>query len=161
MNAPIEISKRKDARGRIVGYMAQIGDLFADGNTPAEAKAHLWPDVVRACTYHDAKWLQIGEARHDIVIMSANGVTWGYRIKWDGDTWGCVCSGYPSQRAAERAARDHLAQQAPTLEEALRICDPETAGEIRRYFAWQECYRDARRNGANDVEAHRIACETV
>lgn len=106
--------------------------------------------------------LVIAGATRAIIIYPQDGGTWCYSFL-DPIPGSCAvayvstcCGNWTDRRAAELAARRHLAQ----IEENISFIDPnddEGRCEHVRYFAWQDRYRKAKAAGMNDQQAHECA----
>ncbi len=89
---------------------------------------------------------------------------WEYTILGPQETVrrGAGCSGLESADNAERALRQHIAQNLlfVTDEHGLEVLTNETDRHNHQlYIAWQDYYKELRAQGYGDVDAHRLACE--
>jgi hypothetical protein len=142
-----------------VGYYAQLGQLRVDAPSVDEALGWLRRRI-------DGLVGDVGQPRAfrlggRMAVVGRDLYGWAYCLIEDGQRHApCWGMGYDSAEEAERRARWHAAQLAPTLEEGLSLlqCEEDRA-ELIRYWAWQDGYRRARAAGAADDEARRAADE--
>ena len=153
-----EVTKVKDARGRITGYRATIGPIDREGKTVAEASA-----ACERATLEALARLDKGASAHQW-----NGHT--FTIAPDSWGWSYVLPGFMPHNAgadrdtAIRSAQFHLAQVTWTHETDdtafLASLREDVASELAGWIRFQRAYkRIAAEGGRTDNEIHRLACE--
>ena len=153
-----EVTKVKDARGRITGYRATIGPIYREGKTVAEASA-----ACERATLEALARLDKGASAHQW-----NGHT--FTIAPDSWGWSYVLPGFMPQNAGDtretalRTAQFHLAQVTWTHDvddaEFLASLPDAVASELAGWIRFQRAYkRIAAEGGHAETEIHRLACE--
>jgi hypothetical protein len=160
----IEVRKLKDVRGRrILGYRAELADLYADADTPQEATAKL-ESIIRAratCDRHEDVSIIFGEyCAH--IWRGFYGID-SRLFHPDGHVSSQSHTGDIEQ--AERAVRLHIAQLAHPAANAGDVIkcvstQIEYAADIREFTSWcefQDRYKVATARGMNANDAHSYA----
>ena len=153
------IGKRKNARGRIVGYSATLGPLTVHESTPEEASRRVEQEALSALEriesgYHFAEW----HGHAYLIIPELYG--WAYWLdvfsRYD---YHCQCGG-KTREEAEQNALHHLAQTVwthddddqelvSTLPEAIRQ-------DLLSWFTWQRGMKRLTAAGHSDQVARDI-----
>ena len=139
--------------------------MTGTGPTKAEAKQDAERRLTAAMTGLYTPQIFRFPAGYIGVIAREPGSGWQYAILGPGDTtkrYGVSCSGIESADNAERALRQHIAQNLlfVTDENGLEVLTNETDRHNHKlYIAWQEYYKELRAQGYSDTDAHRLACE--
>jgi hypothetical protein len=160
-----ETKKLKNARGRITGYRATLGDglIVCDAPTPAEAVA----DCERFCVdalQRLARGTTVRRWRgHVFVVMPTLG-GYAYWLDTFPDTY-TVSRGRETHEEAYGAALHHLAQNLWEHDEddAAFVADlpPRVRTDVEHWIRFQRAYKVERDRGRSDVDAHRLACEAA
>lgn len=182
----IQTGKLKDVRGRrVTGYFARIRDLNVSGSTPAEALGRLSQRVEEICQYRMPRYRTIkgiGTPSWTLIISPCPDQRGCYTfLVWPDGHVSESCTPENDYRKIEVEERLHVAQvwygeQHKICQEYSREQEPcpddckagladcyqiiEGTGKESEFGSWvkfQELYREARRRGFTDVEAHMIA----
>lgn len=155
------VTKKKNVRGRIVGYAASIGPIEASGATPAQA--------VEACE-REALWalerLDRGASvlrwRERMIIAMPCVSGWCYWFDGLSDKY-FNATNASTREDAEDNALHHLAQNLWTsdVDDAAFVkgLPPSVAKEISGWIRFQRGYAKAKARGMSDNDAHRAGCE--
>lgn len=153
-----ESGKTKNARGRITGYWAKIGDLGGCGDTLNEAVKNLEARVSEACTWvSPTVFVYAGH----VAIITRELYGTSYRLVGPDTGDGTVHSsvGCRDMKDAERSARMAIAQRLyPDPRCYGVIKDEEQKRDFASWVRFQESYKSLRAQGMSDAEAHQKAC---
>ena len=158
------VSKVKNMRGRITGYEARIGEVTAEGSTPAEATERCERSVLATLMRLDCGAIVGGWRGHTyFVAPTLHG--WEYWI----DTFTRL--DYSVRREGTREevknnALHHLAQNVWDHDvaddrEFVAGLPGEIAKEILGWISFQRSYLALKAEGKTDEECHRLACRTA
>jgi hypothetical protein len=153
------ITKLKNARGRIVGYRARIGDLQEiDRPTVAEAKTACLAMLAAYLRDHQRGSLTLRLFDRDMMLEPCRYAP-GFTYRLQGSD--CVHGPYETREATEDRAVFHCAQNAWTLETDdaafFAAIPPQTVKELAPWVRWQRAYAAARAAGMSDHEARAVA----
>lgn len=162
-----KVTKRKNARGRIVGYTASLPYVKADGTTPSDAVSACEDAATRALARLD-RGTRVFFWRDCTIVVSPDVEGWRYWI-WGfrEDYFVNVTKGHDGPHAeredAEDAALGHLAQNLWNANvddtEFVKGLPVHVATTLGRWIRFQREYIKAEARGLSGHEAHRAACE--
>ena len=158
------VSKIKNIRGRITGYVAYIGEVRAEGKTPKEASEKCEREAYDALARLDYGPL-LGTWRGHAYVISPTITGWEYWI----DTFSRVdysvkCETANTREDVRWRALSHMAQNLWTVDvnddEFLADLPSSVVDTLKSWIRFQREYaRLAKEGGRSDSEIHRLACE--
>jgi hypothetical protein len=154
------ITKLKNARGRIVGYRARIGDLQEIDRPTAAAVAVACEAMLEAYLRdHQRGSLTLRLFDRDLYLEPCRYAP-GFTYRLQGSD--CIHGPYETREAAEDRAVFHCAQNAWTLETDDAVffaaIPLETVRrELASWVRWQRAYAAARAAGMDDAQARQVA----
>lgn len=149
---PVTVNKRKDVRGRIVGYTATIGPIDVDGETPAAAtEGALW--AVRLALDRLAQGRAIVVWQGHTIVVSPTPYGWDYWIDTFKLEYAITCPNATREGAIDHALY-HLAQNDWTHETDdrayLDTVPEKMRADLAGYFTWQRTYARLKAAGHDD-----------
>lgn len=163
----ISVQKLLTLRGRSAGYKARLADVERVGRTQTEARDNLVAAVEGMISgSFEPSLLSYGP---NVAVVWRDMYGWSYRIgpahEIDTRSTSKVSLSTYDRSEAILAARRTLVQMAyPKLAGLAFLCsarDWHGVLDQAHWLGFQRAYERARQSGADDVEAHRIACEAA
>lgn len=150
-------------------HQFKIGDVEGNGPTKALAKQRAIDKATASCSGSYTPTIISGNDKEiAIVWRKPHGFFWNQlglpelgRLSGSLDIYGS--GSYDTFEQAERAARRHLGQLLWQHEDGEKVPEcvthPDDQKETLSWIQWQLRYRAFRRNGCDDMQAHRYASE--